>query len=58
MNYKMECCLCGNEIEKQYTPEGVLYWDQGNNAEPLKKGRCCDKCNFEKVVAERIRRSY
>ena len=54
----MECCLCGNEIEKQYTPEGVLYWDQGNNAEPLKKGRCCDKCNFEKVVAERIRRSY
>ena len=27
----------------------------GNNPQPLKKGKCCDKCNFEKVVPARIK---
>jgi len=52
----MNCCLCDEEIEKQYTPEGKMFWDTGHNAEPLvKDGRCCEDCNTTKVVPERMR---
>lgn len=37
------CCICGKEI--------IGY---GNNAEPIKKGLCCDNCNKEVILA-RIR---
>ena len=47
------CCFCKKELEKKYH-NGELYWDSGNNAEPLKKGRCCDKCNMEIVLPTRI----
>jgi len=40
----MKCCLCNKEI---------VGW--GNNARPLKKGICCDDCNF-KVIAERLKK--
>jgi hypothetical protein len=44
----MKCCLCGKEI-------GVIgAWKDGNNAQPLKDGRCCDECNETKVIPERI----
>lgn len=39
-----KCCLCGGE-----------YNGYGNNPEPLKKGRCCDKCNITKVVPARMK---
>lgn len=45
----MKCCLCGKEIEKEESG-----WDQGNNALPLKDGRCCNDCNFTKVIPRRI----
>lgn len=39
------CCLCG-----------VTYNGWGNNAWPLdNEGRCCDQCNFTKVVPARLR---
>lgn len=38
----MKCCICGKEIA-----------GHGNNAEPLKSGRCCDECN-QKVIIKRI----
>lgn len=44
----VKCILCGDEIKVE--PSG---WDQGNNAEPLAKGRCCNTCN-EKVIGARI----
>lgn len=44
----MKCCLCGNEIEV------VGNWKEGNNAIPLEDGRCCDKCNVEKVIPTRF----
>lgn len=50
---KYKCCLCGKMCEG---------W--GNNPAPLKldtdknPNRCCDKCNFGKVLPERIRRCY
>lgn len=51
----MQCSICYKEIPKQYTPEGVMYWDKGNNAEPVvKEGRCCDECNNTVVIPARM----
>ena len=50
----MMCVICHKEIEKQYTKEGVMYWDQGHSAEPLANGRCCTNCNNEIVTPQRI----
>lgn len=41
---KMKCCLCGME----------MYSYNGNNALPVKKGLCCDKCNIFKVLPIRV----
>ena len=46
-----KCCLCGEEIEVH----ALSGWAEGNNAMPLKEGRCCDDCNML-VVQERIKR--
>lgn len=40
----MKCVICAETI-KGY----------GNNALPLKDGRCCDRCNAA-VISERIKR--
>lgn len=44
----MKCCLCGEEIK----PVGD--WTQGNNAEPVSSGRCCNDCNAHVVVPARL----
>jgi len=31
------------------------YLGFGNNAEPLKAGRCCDKCNTKVMIARLMR---
>lgn len=38
------CCICGCE-----------YTGYGNNAEPVMKGRCCDKCNVSIVIPQRMK---
>jgi hypothetical protein len=43
MEKKKTCVICGKEF-KEY----------GNNAEPVKKGTCCDKCNQTVVIPKRI----
>ena len=50
----MICVICKNEIEKLYNKEGVMYWDQGNSAEPIANGRCCNKCDQDIVLPQRI----
>lgn len=50
----MKCCVCKGEIEKKYSPEGKMYWDSGNNAQPLAEGRCCDKCDCMLVIPMRM----
>ena len=40
----MKCCLCGEDAGKY-----------GNNAMPLKKGICCDRCNYTKVMPVRLK---
>ena len=42
-NEKQFCCICGEE-----------YTGYGNNAEPYKKGRCCDQCNRKFVIPSRL----
>lgn len=38
------CCICGKEIR-----------GYGNNPYPVKNyGKCCDKCNIEVVIPERL----
>ena len=48
------CCLCKGEIDKQYTPQGVMFWDGGHNAQPLKDGQCCSTCNDLEVIPRRL----
>ena len=39
----------------QLHPEtGEVIWDEGNNAQPIKDGRCCDACNWSVVVPVRL----
>ena len=38
-----KCCICSLE-----------YIGYGNNATPVKEGRCCDVCNSFKVVPARM----
>lgn len=38
-----KCCICGKPIE-----------GYGNNAEPVKKGKCCDECNISVVIPARL----
>ena len=47
----MICCLCNKEIKPNSRG-----WDGGNNAQPIKDGKCCDNCNNNKVIPERLRR--
>jgi hypothetical protein len=39
-----QCCLC-----KFY------FAGYGHNARPVKDGRCCEGCNFDHVIPERMR---
>jgi hypothetical protein len=51
------CCICNKTIEPKYLgkdrEDNHVYWYEGNNAEPIHNGRCCDPCNSI-VVADRI----
>jgi hypothetical protein len=57
MKSEQLCCICDGLIEplmsNDIPPE--IIWDKGHNAEPVKDGQCCDKCNFEKVLPERLK---
>ena len=44
----MKCSICQNEIQ------AVGDWTQGNNAEPVNDGRCCDHCNATVVIPARL----
>jgi hypothetical protein len=51
----MKCCICKGDIEKERDPiTNKVYWEEGNNAQPYKDGRCCNICNFQLVIPYRI----
>jgi hypothetical protein len=41
----IHCALCG----------GIVKESESHNAEPLCEGRCCSKCNTERVLPERLK---
>ena len=43
----MKCVICGEKIS-----------GHGNNADPVKRGCCCDDCNIKVVVPERLKKLY
>jgi len=51
---RVKCSICTREIEPLVL-EGKVYWNQGNNAEPINDGRCCDLCNSNVVIPLRIK---
>ena len=36
----------------------LFYIGFGNNAQPINKGRCCDKCNVDFVIPIRMLRVF
>ena len=44
----MKCVICKETITSKTD------WKGGHNAEPVKKGRCCDECNYTVVTPIRI----
>lgn len=50
----MKCCICNEEIDVQYAPDGTVAWDKGHNAEPVREGRCCSTCNTGVVLPVRM----
>ena len=45
----MKCSICGDTIEVTW-----FGWAEGNNAEPVNDGRCCDTCDFSVVIPARM----
>lgn len=44
LNTSNKCVICGGDLGRY-----------GNNAEPVAKGQCCDKCNQDKVIPARLK---
>jgi len=42
-----DCCICRRPVQ-----------GYGNNAWPIKHGRCCNDCNLYLVIPERIERIH
>lgn len=45
----MKCSICEKCIPEKNG------WSQGNNAQPVNNGRCCDECNARVVIPARLR---
>ena len=53
------CSICGNKVEEKVNPaDGKVYWNQGENAQPINNGRCCDSCAMKVVFPARMARHY
>ena len=57
------CCICTESIKPQYLGKDQIYdndksvdwyWYDGNNAQPVADGRCCNSCNSTIVIPQRI----
>lgn len=47
----MKCSICFCEIPVH----PLSGWSEGNNAQPVNNGRCCDGCNDAVVIPARLR---
>jgi hypothetical protein len=48
---KNRCVICNLDLADRAKDKR---WLLGNNAQPVKDGRCCDQCNTEIVLPARI----
>jgi len=48
----IDCSICSRPIKPERGRKVV--WYEGNNAEPVKNGRCCDWCNNTEVMPSRL----
>lgn len=53
MSNVIQCVICMKDIEHRQH-NGVVYWTQGNNAQPVADGRCCDACDCMVVIPYRM----
>lgn len=49
-----KCSICDTTIDILYTEDGDVAWYKGHNAEPVNSGRCCDHCNLNFVIPQRL----
>ncbi len=49
----IQCVICKRDIEHK-VHNGRVYWTQGNNAQPIADGRCCDRCDVGVVLRARL----
>ena len=55
MKQTPNCCICGEPVEEKIHPKtGEVYWNQGENAQPVATGRCCSYCNASVVIPARM----
>jgi len=47
-----------NENEHKCSICGKKYVGYGNNAWPINDGRCCDACNYNRVIPARLYSFY
>ena len=50
----MICVICKGKIEEHKNAEGIVYWKEGHNAQPISDGRSFDRCKEDKVIPHRI----
>ena len=51
----IKCSICAKDIEHKIDPLiGDVYWTQGNNAQPVNAGRCCESCDCRVVIPTRM----
>tara|TARA_R110002167_G_scaffold122915_1_gene301610 strand:- start:63 stop:521 length:459 start_codon:yes stop_codon:yes gene_type:complete len=48
----LTCSICDDDIE--HKKQGSIIWADGNNAQPVNAGRCCDSCDCRVVVVTRM----
>ena len=48
----LTCSICDDDIE--HKKQGSIIWADGNNAQPVNAGRCCDSCDCRVVVIKRM----
>tara|TARA_A100001391_G_scaffold1943_1_gene2102 strand:+ start:403 stop:585 length:183 start_codon:yes stop_codon:yes gene_type:complete len=52
---KVRCSICKGYIKPLRDEDGEVVWIHGNNAQPVNDGRCCDDCNWNVVIPERLK---
>ena len=50
----IDCDICGSVIEPDRTPEGAIYWTQGQHAQPITECRAWHNFHATKVLPARL----